>query len=481
MGDNDLSIHREEYLYLADVTHNRALIAWGAFYFKLKGNPDTGKWELIDDDDLDDFKTSRTNLIGAGSAPYAENNTPAEVEVIEKGTGNPQKRLIAGANHAVFKDLKPNTKYSYRVIVNGREWGAGPLRDWKIVGGKGVMRPSEFSYKNEFQTFPDPGQQSPAMTFAVLGDFGRGVRAQSKDGRCQREVAESLTRAIDLVDVRLILTTGDNIYHGSKQGSGDEDDDWFFTFFQPYRYIINRVPVFPTVGNHDEGETLFESSDDRAQLYDNMYIRNRFEGAIDTGDASLLPGLFYRIRYGKEIEFICLDTSKPDLFFSKRFFKHKHHQPFIESVLPADHGAAVTWRIPFFHHPPFCAGPNHTNDGDVIDYFVPKFIDAGVRAAFCGHQHNFQHSLDNGVHYFVSGGSGKFESDKPKASHFEKARTQAWGGNDEGHFLLVEIKGKRMEVVPYGNLANDGTLRQIKINVVTGNANVPPFGVELPT
>src|SRR5687767_15234367 len=124
MGNNDLSIHREEYLYLADVIHNRALIAWGAFYFKLKGDPDTGKWELIDDDDLDDFKTSRTNLIGASSAPYAENNTPAEVEVTEKGTGNTQKRLIAGANHAVFKDLKPNTRYSYRVIVNGREWGA---------------------------------------------------------------------------------------------------------------------------------------------------------------------------------------------------------------------------------------------------------------------------------------------------------------------------------------------------------------------
>ena len=52
-----------------------------------------------------------------------------------------------------------------------------------------------------------------------------------------------------------------------------------------------------------------------------------------------------------------------------------------------------------------------------------------------------------------------------------------WGGNDEGHFVLVELKGDRMKVVPYGNLA-DEALRPIKINVVTGDANVPPFEVE---
>ena len=340
------------------------------------------------------------------------------------------------------------------------------------------MRRSKFSYENEFRTFPDPAKASPDLTLAILGDFGRGVRTRSKNGQCQREIAASLARAVKERDVRLILSTGDNIYHGSKQGSGDEDDDWFFTFFQPYRFVINRVPVFPAVGNHDEGETFGESSDDRRQLYDNMYIRNRFVAAMETGDASLEPGLFYRVRYGSDIEFICLDTSKQSWLFSERYFKHKNHQPFIESVLPADGGAAVKWRIPFLHHPPFCAGPNHFNKQSVIDYFVPKFIKAGVRAVFCGHQHNFQHSLDEGVHYFVTGGSGKFESGKPKASHFAKARTQAWGGNEEGHFVLVEIKGDRMKVVPYGNLANKA-LRPIKINVVTGKSNVPPFEVKV--
>ena len=36
---------------------------------------------------------------------------------------------------------------------------------------------------------------------------------------------------------------------------GDEDDDWFFTFYQPYRYLLNRIPVYPCIGNHDSAET----------------------------------------------------------------------------------------------------------------------------------------------------------------------------------------------------------------------------------
>jgi tartrate-resistant acid phosphatase type 5 len=395
--DKDLSIHREEFLYLADLTHNRALIAWGAFYFKLLGDPDKGKWELIDDDDLKKFGTSRKDLIGASSAPYAANNTAAQVQVTEKESGSTQTLSVFGANHALFENLKPDTTYVYNVKVNDQLWGAGPLRDWEIEGGKGFMRPSKFSYENEFRTFPNPANESPDLAFAILGDFGRGVSSLSKDGQCQREVAASLTRAFDehKPEIRLILSTGDNIYHSSKQGSGDEDDDWFFTFFQPYRFLVNRVPVFPAVGNHDEGETFGESSDDRRQLYDNMYIKNRFNGKIEAGDASLLPGLFYRVRYGADIEFICLDTSKQGWLFEERFFKHDNHQPFINSVLPDDGGKAVKWRIPFFHHPPFCAGPNHSNKKSVIEFLVPKFIRAGVRAVFCGHEHNFQHALDN--------------------------------------------------------------------------------------
>jgi tartrate-resistant acid phosphatase type 5 len=87
-------------------------------------------------------------------------------------------------------------------------------------------------------------------------------------------VAAALERAVAVHDVWLILTTGDNIYL-DKEGdddTGDEDDDWFFSFYQPYRYILNRIPFYPTVGNHDSSDT--EKSDDRAQLEDNYFLRS---------------------------------------------------------------------------------------------------------------------------------------------------------------------------------------------------------------
>ena len=83
-------------------------------------------------------------------------------------------------------------------------------------------------------------------------------------------------------DIRLILTTGDNIYAGRTLlgipvgSTGDEDDDWFFTFFQPYRYVINRIPVHPCIGNHDGDET--EVNDDRDQIMDNFYLNERLLG-----------------------------------------------------------------------------------------------------------------------------------------------------------------------------------------------------------
>ena len=110
-----------------------------------------------------------------------------------------------------------------------------------------------------------------------MGDFGIGVKRDSPTRR-QQKIANALRKAIDSSNVRLILTTGDNIYAGVRLlgipvgGTGDEDDDWFFTYFQPYRYVINRVPVFPSIGNHDADET--EERDDRAQVEDNFYFES---------------------------------------------------------------------------------------------------------------------------------------------------------------------------------------------------------------
>ena len=208
------------------------------------------------------------------------------------------------------------------MFVKGQEWASGERWDWSAKESALVQTGAR--YDNRFRTNPDPTVPASKLTFAVIGDFGVGVR-HDRPNRRQQQVANALRRMVDLEGVRFVLTTGDNIYARQRVlgvaigGTGDEDDDWFFTYFQPYRYVINRIPVYPSIGNHDADET--EEHDDRAQVEDNFYLRERIGSEEAAGRASFCPGLFYRFRFGSEIEFVCLDTSKESFFKGYRLYR----------------------------------------------------------------------------------------------------------------------------------------------------------------
>ena len=440
----------EPFLHLAGLTHKSALIAWGAFYFRVRNSG--SEFKLVDDDDLDKIHPPRRESIGARSEPYGR----ARVVVFDReGQREVATAFTDTANHCWVPGLEPDTEYTYKVFVNGEEWARGERRDWVSGDEKGLNLLGR-GYRNRFRTHPDPTRPAPGpLTFAVLGDYGVGIRKEKKDRR-QRQVADALERAVEEHGVRLILTTGDNIYRsggflGAGGQTGDEDDDWYFTYYQPYRYVINRVPVYPSIGNHDADET--EARDDRTQLEDNFYVRERVAGEEAAGRASFEPGqgLFYRFRYSSEVEFVCIDTSKePSTGFRDRLFKHPKHQEFLKTALPQAPAARPVWRIPFCHHPPFCAGPQHHNT-EGMEELVLQFRGAGVRAVFSGHEHNFQHSRADGVDYFVTGGAGRARTGRPK--RFEKARTLSWSAAH--HFLLVTVEGARMTVRAVGEQGAD--------------------------
>jgi tartrate-resistant acid phosphatase type 5 len=225
-------------------------------------------------------------------------------------------------------------------------------------------------------------------------------------------------------------------------GTGDEDDDWFFTYFQPYRYVLNRIPVYPSIGNHDADET--EERDDRAQVEDNFYLHERVKSEEAAGRASFGPGLFYRFRYGSDIEFVCIDTSKESFFRGYRLFEFPKHWEFVEQSFPAA-GPHPTWRIPFAHHPVYSAGPQHHNTRSMRK-LLPLFERSNVHVMFSGHEHNFQHSRTPGFDHFVTGAAGKLRRARPDG--FEDAHTVSWA--TECHFLLGHIEGRRMTVRAIG-------------------------------
>ncbi len=434
--------HIEEYIVLGDVTHESALITWGAFFFRVKSKD--GKTTLLDDDDLKKNNLSRSDSIGATSQSYGA----AYVEVEEPNGSVRRVDAAPGKNHCWIDQLQPDTRYRYWVTVGGKTWAAGPLWDWdpfqgRLVQGAGV-------YRNEFRTHPHPAAPLDSMAFAVIGDFGKGVKKVDKVNgvpvlRGQAQVAKDLAETVEEHDVRAILTTGDNIYASRKfllvlTAEGDEDDDWFFTYYQPYRYLLNRIPVYPALGNHD---STTESREDRSALVENLYMEDRLERMEGTRPGSTVMkanACMYRFRYGRDVEFVALDTADGKGPYTT-------HTKFIDEAFPpAASQAPVRWKIPFFHHPPFCGGPLHPDDAGVKAHLVPRFEASGVKLVLSGHEHNYQHWIHDGIHYFVTGAAGSLRDGKVRSRSAPNVPEGPASWAAEYHHLLVTLGPDKAEI-----------------------------------
>ena len=458
-------IHREPFIHLVDLSHDRVLIAWGAFWFR-RSHPEE-RWEVVDDSDLRDVAGRRT-CIGHGAEPYG----PASVEVLDASGEVVASGETTDRTWVWVEGLQPDTDYTYRVVVDGDLWAAGERWDLMPSARGGYdLAAGGGAYDLRFRTWPQSGTPTPPVRFVALGDYGVGIRSDSESSRRQRRVARVLQRLVEDHDVRFVISLGDNIYQG-EQGqvddeSGGEDDDWYSSFFAPYRYVIARVPVFPTIGNHDTTDT--EGSDDRAQMEDNFHTGERFRAKQDR--ASVQPGLFYRLPFGRDLELVCVDTSQDSESETyHRFFQVPDHETWLADTFA---NADVRWRIPFSHHPLYCAGPSHHNDDEMLETLKPLFDQGGVRLVLAGHEHNFQVSEVDGRTCVVSGSGGKVREDVPEG--FADAHTTAWAA--QAHLLLIEIDGPEARLTPISGLQDDGSLHLMTALDPQNRVVVPPFVV----
>ena len=455
--------HREPFVHIVELTHDRALVGWGAFWFE-RTDP-SRRWEIVDDEELQRAVGRRT-CIGRSAEPFGD----ATVRVL-----GPDGRIVAEESTrdrtwAWIEGLSPDVDYRYDVLVDGEPWAAGERHDWVPVERGGYdLAPAGRHYDLRFRTFPDPETPTPPMSFAALGDYGVGIRSDAESSRRQRRIAEVLDALVDRHAVRFVVSLGDNVYQG-EQGqvddeSGGEDDDWYSSFYEPYRYTIARVPVYPAVGNHDSAET--ENSDDRAQMEDNFHLDERF--GRDRAPGSHDSGLFYRVPYGPDLELLCLDTSVVEgEDGTRRAFQTDAHRGWLEDLLREP---GPRWRIPFAHHPAFTAGPDHHNDEGIIRDLLPLFASGGVRLALGGHEHNFQISELDDLTYVISGAAGKVDEALPGG--FEAAHTRAWA--PQAHLVLVDVDAERIALTPVSGLHHDGTLHRMTAITPRNEIIHPPY------
>lgn len=322
------------------------------------------------------------------------------------------RTLTTRANRIIVADLLPDHEYAYTVSLGTQTVGQGEVHTWAA--------------------------NSQKLVFFVIGDFGTGQAPQYKIARAMWD--EFQRRAKTDNPVRFILSVGDNIY-GNIAGfiigvlhTGAEDSDWAAKFFDPYEPLLARVPFFPTLGNHDGNET--EKRADLPAILDN------FPFPQDK------PARYYKFSYGGLAEFFGLDSTKNTESGSSHpaYLENGEEFRWMQSEFAKPH---PLWVIPYFHHPPFTAGPLHVSSYHQLKHWVDLFAASGVKVVFNGHEHNFQVSEANaethGIHFIISGAGGELRTGdiRKKMRH---SNIVAWA--QENHFLVVEIEGKTMRVTP---------------------------------
>ena len=264
---------------------------------------------------------------------------------------------------AQLTGLQPGTRYAYTVVTGGVDLAA-----------------KDSLY---FQT--DRGPDDPTLSLLVLGDSGRGVRAQF----LLRDVMT--TRTFDLA-----IHSGDVVQPSGACCGGTYRglEDYFFAV---YKQLASRIAFFPTSGNHDYDMVDNQSYLDVFYLPENAVLEEHNER-------------YYSFDYGP-VHFVSVD--------SEILAGHFGGRPAADAMLDwlaQDLGAtSQPWKIVYMHKPPFdSAGRAISHVYRDINPLLEQFE---VDIFFDGHNHLYDRTFpikdetvqligDGALPYVTTGGGG---------------------------------------------------------------------------
>ena len=236
---------------------------------------------------------------------------------------------------------------------------------------------------------PEGGE---ALRFLALGDWGRQGEPH------QAAVALRMGEEADKTPPRFVLALGDNFYEDGVASA--DDPQWQTSFEAVYTAVSLQVPWYAILGNHDyhtepEAEIAYGRRRGRWRMPARYYVKSFPFG---TGTKA-------------KADFFFLDTS-PMI----RSYAGANHLRLGDNVKTqnADRQVAwlrdalkrsdATWKIVVGHHPLYSGGLHDVDQYDTRERLLSVFKEGGVRAYFCGHDHDLQHLVSEGIDYIVSGG-----------------------------------------------------------------------------
>jgi hypothetical protein len=294
-----------------------------------------------------------------------------------------ENELLDGSRRweVTLEGLNPDTPYVYRV---GRQ-GAWSEPAFFTTAGEGL----EFS-------------------FLYMGDVQEGYESWGK--MLERALAEK-------PELKFILSGGDLVDEGNSM------EEWL-RFFAAGSSVFRRLPLMPTVGNHDD-----------SQLFRQFFALpgNGPEGHGET---------IYSFDYGN-CHFTVLNSNwmgRPDSGDYDR----------ISRWLREDlRQSRQLWKIVVFHHPPYPVAPDWR--AEVLqEHWVPILEENGVDLVFVGHQHLYMRTKPlkdgriqpegEGIVYLMGNAGTKHYSFQSAADYVAVLLTRVQ------NYQIVELRGNSLTV-----------------------------------
>jgi predicted phosphodiesterase len=246
-------------------------------------------------------------------------------------------------------------------------------------------------------SFKTPPAGEARFQFVVYGDT-----------RTRHEVHRNVVAAIlRYAQPDFVIHTGDLTYDGN-------DPTLWPIFFGIERELLRKTAFYPALGNHENGA---------ASYFDFLSARSYY--SFNWGSAHFTV-------IDSDIESAGTTPEERDAFW-------QIETRWLEADLRGAQDAQL--RFVFAHHPPMTAVKGRPANYGHMTALEPMFEKYRVSAGFFGHDHNYQHYLKDGLHYFISGGGGAplYDVDSPPAGITQKvAKTE--------NFLIVQVDGNKARV-----------------------------------
>jgi hypothetical protein len=325
--------------------------------------------------------------------PYLQLPGPDRMTVVWK-TDAPERcglslRLPDGAQRTIAGEPGRRCIITVDGLTPGVRYGYVPLADGAPVDEESAFRTA------------DP---AGPFAFLVVGDSGCGCGAQ-------RAVAEQM----QAVPADFILHTGDMVY---REGAAEDFDPKLFT---PYRALLRRLVLWPTLGNHD-----VRAADGAAWRAAFFTPANNRAGSED----------YYSFDHGN-LHVAVLNSNAGTAPDSPQY-------AFLQGDLEA---TRARWKVVVLHHTLYSSGTRHGSNVQIRASLMPLFDRHGVDLVFMGHDHDYErtHPLradrvvadGAGTVYVTSGGGGagvRAVGRSPFTAYAESSF----------HFVRVAVHGDRL-------------------------------------